>query len=226
MIFEKMNKSEAKNEMDKWKLYGDVQMKSLDGNYENLRKKLTEYYLSIPSDREYMKDLQFGLYLYDVLKNENGMTLREASDEQIWIDLQVRVIPNIVAMRWGYENDVRFYKTKNRLWLRTIWWYIHLSWQGDVENTSKILRRNTTDEILQLVDRTSKKGFDVNLYREIMRVYDLRRDKYELSHRDSNQKGLFRKVMTLNTLYIQTIEPGLYEGGIEGYVNMLFDKAN
>ncbi|WP_290124818.1 hypothetical protein [Erysipelothrix rhusiopathiae] len=39
MIFEKMNKSEAKNEMDKWKLYGDVQMTSLDGNYENLSKK-------------------------------------------------------------------------------------------------------------------------------------------------------------------------------------------
>ncbi|MBK2404081.1 hypothetical protein EPJ90_04405 [Erysipelothrix sp. strain 2 (EsS2-7-Brazil)] len=219
MIFEKMNKSEAKNEMEKWKLYGDVQMPSLDEKYGELRKTLTEYYLSIPSEKEYTKDLQFGLYLYEILKIENGMSLREASDEEIWIDLQVRVIPNIVAMRWGYDNDVRFYKTKNRLWLRTIWWYIHLSWQGDVELTAKILRRNTTDEILQLVDRTSKKGFDVNLYREIMRAYDRNRD-------DNNQKGLFRKVMTLNTLYIQTIEPSLYEGGIEGYVNMLFDKAS
>lgn len=225
MIFAKMSKSEAKNEMEKWHLYGDIQMQNLNENYEALRNQLTEGYLSIPSDREYMKDLQFGLFLYNVLKIENGMTLRDASDDEIWIDLQVRVIPNIVAMRWGYENDVRFYKTRNRLWLRSIWWYIHLSWQGDIEKTFEIVKRNTTDEILQLVDRTSKKGFDVNLYREIMLQYDERRDEYEFSHRDNNQKGLFRKVMTLNTLYIQTIEPSLYEGGIKGYVNMLFDKA-
>ena len=45
-------------------------------------------------------------------------------------------MPHIVADRWGDDNDDHFWKKNVRIWLRSIWWYVHLSWGDTVANTA------------------------------------------------------------------------------------------
>ena len=108
-----------------------------------------------------------------------------------------------------------FYQTSRRIWLKTIWWYIHLSWQNSIDETYKILIGNTTDTILQLVERPGL-GYNVELFREIMKQY--------ANYSDSS-RNLFRTVLKLNTAKILTTSPELVDGGIEKYVDSLFKMA-
>lgn len=103
------------------------------------------------------------------------------------------MIPDIVHARWGM-NASHFYQTSRRIWLKTIWWYIHLSWQNSIDETYKILIGNTTDTILQLVERPGL-GYNVELFREIMKQY--------ANYSDSS-RNLFRTVLKLNTAKILT----------------------
>ena len=48
----------------------------------------------------------------------------------------IRVLPDIVYLRW--LNSSRFY-SEPRSVAESLWWYIHLSWQGTVEETLRIL---------------------------------------------------------------------------------------
>ena len=90
-----------------------------------------------------------------------------------------------------------FIKTSRRIWLKTIWWYVHLSWQNNINETYNILINNTTDTILQLVERPGL-GYNVELYRELMKQYN----NYEDSSRN-----LFRTVLKLNTAQMLTTVP-------------------
>ena len=80
---------------------------------------------------------------------------------------------------------------------KTIWWYVHLSWQNNINETYNILINNTTDTILQLVERPGL-GYNVELYRELMKQYN----NYEDSSRN-----LFRTVLKLNTAQMLTTVP-------------------
>lgn len=159
-------------------------------------------------------DLTFGLELYELLNRKYHFKLRHASSNEIWRMLQVEIIPDIVFSRWGF-NDNRFYKANRRLWLKTLWWYIHLSWNNDKISTFSILENNTTDTIMQLVERPGL-GYNTKLYREIMKKYS------ENSTDDNDSRYMFRRVLILNTARISTISPELSENGIEGYVDGLY----
>ena len=100
--------------------------------------------------------------------------------------------------RWG-ENEERFIgiPRDSRLYLKSIFWYIHLSFQENPENTYETLKNNSTDTIVQLVDRTGK-GYNLDLVREIMRQFG----KIPLT---SGTSDLFRQVMKLNTAWIEPL---------------------
>ena len=104
-------------------------------------------------------------------------------------------------------------KVLSESWLKNIWWYIHLSWNNDEQTTHDIIRNNTTDTILNLVERPGL-GYYVDVYREIMKRYS-----------DCNDRDLFRKVLKLNTARLLTTSPELVDGGIEAYVEGLFRTA-
>jgi len=163
---------------------------------------------------DYEFDLLFGLKLYSVLNEKVGFNNRVASNDDVWRYLSICMVPDIVHARWGLKAD-HYYKMPRRIWLKKIWWFIHLSWMGDEESTYDILKTKTTDTILQLVERPGI-GYNIPLYREIMKQYDLYEDK---------DRKLFRKVLILNTMRIVTTSPELSEGGIEGYVAGLFKDA-
>lgn len=190
--------------------------------FEYLREQLIEardslydkYNFDNANKLDYQFDVLFGLKLYDILRKDDDFSNRVAANDEIWRFLSIKVIPDIVHARWGM-NASHFYQTSRRIWLKTIWWYIHLSWQNSIDETYKILIDNTTDTILQLVERPGL-GYNVELFREIMKQY--------ANYNDSS-RNLFRTVLKLNTAKILTTSPELVDGGIEKYVDSLFKMA-
>lgn len=163
---------------------------------------------------DYKFDLAFGLEIYELLNDELGFSNRVATNDDIWRYLSIKVIPDIVHSRWGLNAD-RYYKSPRRIWLKAIWWYIHLSWMGTKEDTYQILKNNTTDTVVQLVERPGI-GYYVDVYRELILQYSKYVDK---------SRELFRSVLKINTARLQTISPELVDGGVEKYVSDLFETA-
>ena len=140
-------------------------------------------------------------------------------------------MPDVVAGRWGYENESHYWSKPARIWLRCIWWYIHLSWQGDAETTLQVLDSScfTTDSILNLEERTGRKGTYIGVYRYIMYFYSRvpQSEIEKFGKRDGKEKkdDLFRVIMKLHTAKSLVTEPALYLGGEREYVRSLFRDA-
>lgn len=164
--------------------------------------------------KPYLADIDAGLKIHTILdEKEIGLTV--AADPGFWRYLSIEVLPDVVFRRWGDSPD-HYWQKNRRIWFRSLWWYVHLSWQGSEESTRKILESLTTDEILNLVERSGRSGYRINLYREIMRQLPRYREM-------NTRTDLFRRVMKLNTARILSIEPALSKGGIEGYVTRLYE---
>ena len=156
-------------------------------------------------------DMKVGLALYQVL-GEAGMDIRTAADDGWWRYLSLRVLPDLVKNRWDSAPPVRYWKGRSRIWLRALWWTVHLTWQGNEENTRKVLESVTTDTVVQLVERPGKGGFRIDLTRLIFGMRWLRKPSQDQ----------FRAIMKLNTAQIVLKEPVFCEGGLFGYVDGLF----
>lgn len=200
----------------------------VQSSYEDLRKEFEaieeEVIRELGVNEEegsfstYDFDLLFGLKLYELLKEKYNVSERQAAQDGIWMFLSLDVAPDIIYRRWKGLNENRFYKESRRIWLKTLWWYIHLSWQQDIENTYTILKDNTSDDLVQLVERSGSKGYRVDLYREIMKNY------FQVKDLEKGRKNqLFRKIMKLNTARARVVEPALTEGGEKQYVKELFN---
>lgn len=214
----KITKVQAREEFNKLiEQSFKVNESELSNDFKKIRNILVGEYNSIKNkySKPYDIDLNFGLTLYKLLNEEldlvNDKTL--ASNIDFWIFISLKLIPDIVFDRWG-NQQTRFYSYNKRIWPLSIWWYIHLSWQGEHYSTYETLKDNSTDTIVQLIERVGV-GYDLYLTRAIMS---------RLS-KEEKKTQLFRRVMVLNTIYLQTIEPMFFKGSYEGYVNMLFDKA-
>lgn len=194
----------------------------LDGNFQDLREKLIEarneifeiHDLDNVKRLEYSFDLLYGIEIYKILNESIGFNNRVATSNDVWRYLSVRVIPDVVHSRWGL-NEARFFAAQRRIWLKNIWWYIHLAWTGNSKDTYELLRENTTDTIQSLVERPGL-GYYVEMYRELLNQYY----QYE-----DNSRELFRAVLKLNTAKLLTMSPEFVDGGIEKYVESLFVSA-
>lgn len=176
------------------------------------------------TQKEYEIDLLFGLSLYKYLASFAEFNMRVATDNGFWRNVSLSIIPDVVADRWGKDNESHYWKRSTRIWPSQIWWYIHLSWQGDEDfkKTKEMLTKPcfTTDEIMNLVERSGKNGAYLDVYREIMLKYSKVSDEERKKHQDK-RKTLFRKIMILNTAKQALIDPELF--GIDEYVDMLFN---
>ena len=215
----------------------------LNDDYRQLRKDVMQAYTSAReavlndanagTKKEYYTDLRFALNFYDVLKKYD-FSLRMASNDQVWIYLCVKVFPDLIHNRYpGHKlktelgviqrniNEERFWKTRRRIYLKVLWWYVYLSLQfskdgkEDLSKTYEVLKDNSTDEIVQIVERSGSAGYRVDVYRALMKYYADNRDRYD------NKR--FRQVMVLNTAKTQIVEPLLMAGGIEEYIKELFE---
>ncbi|MCQ9288077.1 hypothetical protein NQ035_04245 [Staphylococcus gallinarum] len=214
----------AKRDFDKLQVLStEIAPIETTNEFEDLRQKLLEarddifleYQLDGVEKLDYKFDLLFGIRLFEILNENTKFYNRDAMNDDLWRYVSIKIIPDIVHSRWGFNED-HFFKTSRRIWLKTIWWYINLSWMGNSEDTFKLLENNTTDTILQLVERPGI-GYNVEMYRELMKQY------YE--YNDSSRQ-LFRRVLKLNTARLLTTSPELMEGGIPQYVHDLFEAVN
>ncbi|WP_093072133.1 hypothetical protein [Salisediminibacterium halotolerans] len=226
MIWNQLNKKDAEIIFSEWN--EDRPLPSHEPSDGELRELLINDFQSVLDDlgleeedvsskQNYRVDLEFGLKLYERLFSFQSFSIRTASDNDFWRYLSVSVIPDIVFLRWGL-NESRYWKEPRRIWLRTIFWYIHLSWQGSLEETRRILYDNSTDDIVQLVERIGSNGYREKFSRALMKYYG----SYDKENKSRGQ-SVFRKVMKLNTAKVETIEPELYAEGEEIYVRELFE---
>ena len=171
---------------------------------------------------DYTIDLNVGFALYSYLSFDKpyfGFTNSVANDDDFWRYLTCRIIPDLTYARYPDPkagdvriNKKRFYAHTRRIWPKTLWWYIHLSWQGDEKSTRAVLRGLGVDTISQLIERTGK-GYRLPLYRELMRSY---------STLPGKSSALFKRIQKQNTVDCKTIEPALMRDGERGYVQYMF----
>ena len=152
-----------------------------------------------------------------------GFNLALASDDDIWRYLSCIVFPDITYLRYpkpgkgdGRLNKKRFYSHTRRIWVKTLWWYIYLSWQGSREATYDVLKDFGVDTISDFIERPGK-GYRVDLFRELMKQY---------STIDSKSAELFNRIQKQNLVNCRTVEPALTENAEEGYVTGLFKQLN
>jgi hypothetical protein len=232
MVIRRLNRGEAEKAMSEW-IATYPQLPPIDGEYALLRNDLLILFQSVTKSAEdkglaikdYYVDSQFGIHLYMYLRKTSWFSLRLAADDGFWRYLSLKVIPDVVAARWGKDNESHYWSTPVRIWLKQLWWYIYLSWKTDEATTRKIIESPncSTDTILNFVERAGKKGTCVDAYRWIIYFYSILPSDMVSEYKKRDKKhDLFRVVMKLNTARKLVIEPALCADGCEGYAKKLY----
>ena len=191
MKFKYLSKVDAKNQMKTWKDNDRITNYELDYDYSKLQSKLTGVFDRFRGKEiaSFEFDAYFGLEMRRILYSIDTFSLREASRDDFWHYLSIQVIPKVVAARWGSDNEGRFYDHSRRIYLKSIFWFVELAWQGTYEETEKVLKHCNTDTVVQLGERVNK-GYDFALTRALLR-------EYANSNLGSNKNDFFRSVMKL-----------------------------
>ena len=231
MEWEELNKQESEecfNNIDFENFsYHDVDNKykklylELSDKFDDVLEEIEDIKKSNPKNnkRLYYIDCLFGLALFRTM-NKFGLTYHDANNNDIWRFISIKVIPDIVYERWG-DNANRYYGASNRIWLKSIWWYVYISLQfkngkPDYDFTKQMLLEFDTDYILNIVDRSGHDGFRLKLSRLLIRKLYENKAMYPINR-------FHRKIMILNTARLRVFDPEMYEGGIEGYIDDLFN---
>ena len=225
----RLTRNEAEDVFKKWTNDGKVRLPRLSDADKLHRESLVTAESKALEELEgrglsrnknyYLFDLLFALNLYEYLTIKNSVNEREASDDDFWRYISIKLIPDVIERRWEGLKASRFYQESRRIWVKALWWYIHLSWQGSIQSTYDILKDNTTDTVVQLVERPGSGGYRVSLTRNLMRYYGVIAEEDP----DNHSTEMFRKIMRLNTARTKVIEPALVDGGEQAYVKELFE---
>lgn len=217
-------------------LYSDIR----SGVVESFRTAMNQSNNRI----DYRLDLQVGLKLYELLNPQNGFDIIKASDDDVWRYLTIKVMPDITFIRYpnlpadvsqlekyfpglAYAGGIttekdsarlkkkRFYSHTRRIWLKTLWWYIHLGWQGNLETTYEVLKNNTTNIISHFIERPGR-GYRESLFRNMMYAYSLLPEQ---------KNKIFMAAAKLNLAKCVSVEPVLTDGGELEYSKRLFEEV-
>lgn len=211
-----------KDQLAKWEAFS---VDDYEPSYSELRAKVINTYQQYMNASGYEIDMRIGLCLYEELNPQTGFSNVLANDDDIWRYLSCVVFPDITNKRYppsdidkndGHRlNTKRFYAHTRRIWLKTLWWYVHLSWQGSVEATYETLKGFGTDTIGHLYERPGK-GYRLALYRALMREYALVPNK---------SSKLFNQIQKRNLVNCRSVEPALTEGAEDGYIDRLIRQC-
>lgn len=200
---------------------------NIEANYKELREdvmRITENVLNELNSNiknigklAYEFDYRFAIDFYSLLNEKYNFNNYLANNDNIWIYLSVIILPDLVFFRWGDSVD-HIYKRSSRIWLKSLWWYIFLAWNDNKDKTIEVLKNNNSDTLVQLVERTGKNGYRVELYKEIL----YKRTIYGI---DRVNTEIFKKMMTINTARIKVVDPYLVNGGITAYVDELYKET-
>lgn len=238
MLWQRMSAKEAENAVAKIESKDKDEFKSLvegwrngsfskdvDANYCEIRNKIYEVYKMYENKGDYEIDLRVGLALYELfLSNQYKMSPIYADDDDVWRFLSVKVFLDITYLRepeedrFGkYFSHDRVYKSRKRIWIKQLWWWIHLGWQGDVKSTYAVLRKYGSGCISQILERAGI-GYRIDITREMFRIAS---ERYE---NKVPQKD-FTALMMLYYAKMFVVEPTLMIGGVEKFLNQLIDES-
>lgn len=192
----------------------------------------------------YKLDLTIGIRAYELLNPKTGFDIICANDDDIWRYISVKVIPDLTFIRYPNQStDVdliresipnlsyagglktekdsirikkkRFYSHTRRIWLKTLWWYVHLGWQGNSDQTYQTLKNNGTNIISHFIERPGR-GYREGLFRSMLYAYSLLPEQKD---------SVFRAAAKLNLAKCVSIEPSLTNGGERVYSEFLFKEV-
>jgi hypothetical protein len=207
-----------------WCETGEIDETKLDPNYQKIRSFFLDTYFKLKQEGKikYQLDLPLALAFYEFLNKQPDFAPVYESDYDFWKYIAVYAIPDVVADRHGKTNKPYFYASVDKIYPFALYWYIHLSWQGTIEETEKILSGFTTDEILQLVGRPGKLGVNLELFRKMMKRFaNIPKEKWSYLI-NGERNTIFRLILIKNTGKLSVLRPEVYPGGIDGYLDMLF----
>ncbi len=229
--------AESRRRFEEWKA-GGLKPFKLSEDYEDIREMLyalqeeaedeAKKICGNTSDRlSYTTDVLLGLKLYAWLATESWFSVRIASDPGFWRYLTVVAVPNLVNERWGTKPTQRYYEKSTRIYLSSLWWYVHLSWRGTVAATQDLLLSPimTSDTLLNLVERVGPFGIYVDTMRTVMFYYSRLKREIMIGTRKASAREIFRAVMKLHMAKAFTVNPHFFSGGQDGYVKTLFKEA-
>jgi len=184
-----------------------------------------KYYPETGGNRNkmYPLDLNVGLAVFELLNPaQSEFTMSDATNDDMWRYISVKILPDLTYLRYPAKsekgakniNKKRFYSETRRIWIKSLWWYVFLAWQGDSKTTYEVLKDNSIDNINKFIE-TPGRGYRLALYRALMLEY---------SSRPHNTK-YFAGVTKLNNAKCKTIEPALLPNGEGEYVKTLFDEV-
>lgn len=242
---ESMNDTEFKDQIRNWAVYnvsdyGSIYKDIRTNLVETFKRVLSENDNKI----NYILDLSVGIELYRLLNPRTGFDIIKANDDDIWRYISVCVMPDLTFIRYPNrqsEVDIlqeyiqglsyaigvkpekgsvrikrkRFYSHTRRIWLKTLWWYVHLGWQGDSEQTYQVLKNNGTNIISHFIERPGR-GYRTQLFRSMLRAY---------SQLPEQKDSVFRAAAKLNLVKCVTVEPALTVGGEPAYAEKLFEEV-
>lgn len=220
-MVEIISKKEALSIWNAW-CENSYQLPRLTATETTLRRELESIYNKhshlIAKGKSFEFDVKYAIELHKLFNTKRISTLRNMSEDGYWRYLSLHIIPDIVAHRHGHNPDYYFMKP-NRVWLKSIWWLIYLAWQGSFNDTERTLLSGkfSTDTTVAMCERTGLEGTNIDLYRAIIKK------AMSISKFGSTE---LRRVMKLNTVKSLVVEPSLFKGGIDGYVNSLFRDLN
>ena len=229
----KLSRQKASEVMNEW-IKSSYQLPDLEEPEQELRDNLIELSNEAEklagNNKNYQYDVYFGIRLYEYFNSLSWFTMRKAEDDDFWRYIALTIIPDIIGKRYAYNNKSYYWSNGARIYPRRLWWYIHLSWQENPNDTEIILLSPnfSTDTILNLEERTGREGTYIDVYRKIVYYYASLSTEVvkEFESKLSNKHAtLFRTIMKLNTAKVMVIEPELYLGGTLQYVRDLFSDV-
>lgn len=229
MDYEGYDDVEFADQVKHWMAY-DVSTSSYDESYSAFRKELLSVFKATLAEADgkltnrskYMIDLKVGLKLYQLMPLGKDFSIIQANDDDLWRYISVKVMPDITYIRNPdpdkgsvHMAHKRFYSHTRRIWLKTLWWYIHLSWQGTPEATYEVLKDNFVDNINKLIE-TPGRGYRLSLFRNMMLEYS------KTGPHHSKDFAAFTK---LNNAKCVSVEPELTAGGVSVYAQQLLAEV-
>ena len=232
MEYRVYNISKTKKMYDDFRATPKVDESILPGNHLEIRHFFIGNYYRLKQLYDgYQLDIQLAILFYNFMNSRKDFCPSLAADYNFWRTVAVMDIPDIVAYRWGITQKDQVCGKGLRVYPYSLYWYVHMCWQGDSSSTLDLLQKFTSEMVVQFVERPSRIGINLDFYRQFVYEYSLpkydgvKKKVLEMAKNSHNNITFLRLLLMKNTSKLALFRPEFYEGGISGYIQMLFTQV-